>query len=113
MKNLIALTFIVACIGISAPAGISAPEGSNGPARIDSRDTLLAALGKATLDCIATVGPNTYHTASGLLARTFTSCPTGDATALERVDALLGAQVSTPGRADDLAGHYVCVDVVG
>jgi hypothetical protein len=101
MNKLVVLTLIVACIGVSAPGGDRGAKG------MDSRDTLLAALGKATLDCVATVGPSTYQTASGRLARTFTSCSTGDRTALGRVDALLGAQTTAQGRDDDLSGHYV------
>jgi hypothetical protein len=74
---------------------------------IDSRDTLLAALGKATLDCLGTVGPSIYETSSGQLRRTFAACASRDRRLLQRIDALLAVQSSSPGRADDLAGHYV------
>jgi hypothetical protein len=74
---------------------------------LDSRDALLAALGRATLDCVDTVGPSTFTTRSGALERTFTGCKSGGRTFLERVDALLAVQFSTRGRGDDIAGHYV------
>jgi hypothetical protein len=74
---------------------------------LDGRDALLAALGRATLDCVGTVGPSTYETRSGALERTFTACVSGDRTLLQRVDALLAVQSSRTGRGDDIAGHYV------
>jgi hypothetical protein len=88
------------CISLgTAAVGVSA--------EIDGRDALLAALGKATLDCLGTVGPATYNTSSGVLGRTFTRCRSGDRALLQQVDALLALQFSEPGRADDIAGHYV------
>lgn len=79
---------------------------NSGPAR-DSRDLLLAALGVATIECLGTVGPTTFTTASGVLARTFRACRSGDPEALQRVDDLLGVQFSAEGRTDDLSGHFV------
>jgi hypothetical protein len=74
---------------------------------LDARDALLAALGRATLDCVATVEPSIYETRSGALERTFTACVSEDRTLLQRVDALLAVQFSKRGRVDDIAGHYV------
>ncbi len=64
-------------------------------------------MGAATLECQGTLTPFQYTTQTGVLARTFDSCPSGDLSALEHVDDLLGVQFSDPGRADDIAGHYV------
>jgi hypothetical protein len=75
--------------------------------RIDGRDTLLAALGTATLECLGTVGPLTYRTNAGVLERTFAGCRAGSRSALIQIDAILALQVSEQGRADDIAGHYV------
>jgi hypothetical protein len=64
-------------------------------------------LGTATLECLGTLGPSQYATETGVLARTFDSCPSGDRTALAEIDSLLGVQLSEAGRADDLAAYYV------
>lgn len=100
-RTLLTLTVIAACIGIGGPAS------SQDAPRVDGRDTLLAALGKATLDCLGTVEPSTYQTTSGFLARAFAACRSGDRAALQRIDALLAVQRSKQGRADGLAEHYV------
>jgi hypothetical protein len=100
-RKLLALIVIAACIGIGGPAA------SQEAPRIDGRDALLASLGKATLDCVGTVGPSTYQTSTGMLVRTFTACRSGDRAALKRLDALLAVQLSNQGQADGLAEHYV------
>jgi hypothetical protein len=100
-RKLLALIVIAACIGIGGPA-----ESQEAP-RNDGRDTLLAARGKATLDCLGSVEPSTYQTTTGALARAFSACRPGDRASLQRVDALLAVQRSKQGKADDLAGHYV------
>jgi hypothetical protein len=100
-RKLLVLVVIAACIGISGPAA------SQEAPRIDGRDTLLAALGKATLDCLGIVEPSTYQTTTGVLARTFTSCGSRDRAVLQHIDALLAVQRSKQGRADGLAEHYV------
>jgi hypothetical protein len=71
----------------------------------DAHD-LLAALGTATIECLGTVGPDSFDTSSGVLVRTFSSCP-ANREALARVDALLGVQHSVQGQIDDLADHFV------
>jgi len=101
-RTLLILT--TAWIGLG---GGTAGQTAVASARIDSRDTLLAALGKATLDCLGTVDPSTYDTSSGALARTFGSCRDGGRAALRKVDALLAVQFSKPGTAERLAAHYV------
>ena len=53
------------------------------------------------------VGPTSYFTGFGVLARTFETCQSNDPKLLQRVDELLGVQLSAQGRADDLAGLYV------
>jgi hypothetical protein len=100
-RNLLVLIVVAACIGVGGPAS------SQDAPRIDGRDTLLAALGKATLDCLGTVEPSTYQTTSGFLARAFAACRSGDRASLQRIDALLAVQRSKPGRTDGLADHYV------
>jgi hypothetical protein len=99
----------IAFLLISVATAASAQQ----PVRIESfglpsnfRDLPLAALGKLTLDCLGTVGPTLYSTRGGKLERTFDSC-TQDATALEEIDELLGAQDSNQGIIDGLAPHYV------
>jgi hypothetical protein len=52
-RTLLILT--AAWIGLG---GGAAGQTAVAPTRIDSRDTLLAALGKATLDCLGTVDPS-------------------------------------------------------
>jgi hypothetical protein len=73
----------------------------------DSRDTLLAALGSATLDCRGTVNPNTYRVddKTGQLTRNFSGCNLagGD---LKTIDALLGVVNSKEGQNDKLSEHY-------
>jgi hypothetical protein len=100
-RTLLTLMVIAACIGIGGPAA------SQEAPRVDGRDALLAALGKVTLDCVGTVDPSTYRTTSGMLARTFSACRSGDRAVLKRLDALLAVQLSKQGRADGLADHYV------
>ncbi len=92
---------IAACIGIGGPAATQEAP------RIDGRDALLAALGKVTLDCVGTVEPSTYQTTSGVLARTFSACRSGDRATLKHLDGLLAVQLSKQRRADGLAEHYV------
>jgi hypothetical protein len=86
-------------------ADIGSAEQRGSPPTADSRDLLLAALGTATIECLGTVGPDSFDASSGHLSRTFTSCP-ADPDALARIDALLGVQHSVEGQTDDLSGHY-------
>ena len=72
----------------------------------DGRDALLAALGSLTIECLGTLGPSSYTTQSGVLARTFRACRSPESQALSNIDALLGVQMSPRGRVDDLAAHY-------
>jgi hypothetical protein len=101
-RTLLILT--LAWIGLG---GGTAGQTAVAATRIDGRDTVLAALGKATLDCLGTVDPSSYETSSGALARTFSSCRYGGRAALRKVDALLAVQFSKPARVDHLAEHYV------
>ena len=88
--------------------GTSVASGQRAPSpRPHAGTPLLAALGTATIECLGTVGPSSFSTATGALARTFDACQTRDARSLARIDALLGVQFSAQGRADDLAGYYV------
>ena len=98
-------------ISIATVLVISAPplagQRTAGGNERDSRDLLFAALGVATIECLGTVGPTSYFTGFGVLARTFETCQSNDPKLLQRVDELLGVQLSAQGRADDLAGLYV------
>jgi hypothetical protein len=100
------IVLILAAAGAASPA-FPAATGAPRHRPLDPRDALLAARGTATRECRGTLGPTQFTTETGVLARTFTSCPTGDRAALDEIDALLGVQNSDAGRRDDLAGHYV------
>ena len=89
---------------LASGASVAAAQGRP---RLDSRDLLLAALGTETAECLGTVGPTNYTTATGVLARTFDACVSGDPMALARIDALLAVPFSAQGRADGLSEHYV------
>jgi hypothetical protein len=101
---LVAITLVLTN---GAVATYAQERGTPRPGPTDPRNALLAALGTATLECLGTLGPTQYATETGVLARTFDSCPNGDRTALTQIDELLGVQNSDAGRVDDLAGHYV------
>ena len=88
-------------------AGLGARSAVAQTRPVDSRDALLAALGAATLECQGTVGPASYDTRTGVLARTFTACLSRDGAALAQIDALLGVQLSAQGQRDNLAAHFV------
>lgn len=95
---------LVLTVGMTAPSAGQAP-GQNGG--FDARDSLFAALGTATLECLGTVGPSLYTTAGGFLARTFRTCTTGNERALQRIDSILGVQLSREGAQDGLAEYFV------
>ena len=97
--------FALAAVMMSLVAADSASSQSQPPPSPDSRALLLSALGTATIECLGTVGPDTFSTSTGFLERTFRSCPV-DGEALTRIDALLGVQHSEQGRVDDLGGYY-------
>jgi len=90
-----------------APAIPSAGQAPTQERAFDPRESLLAALGTATLECLGTVGPSLYETQSGHLWRTFRTCTTGDDLALTRIDAILRAQLSSEGSRDGLAEFMV------
>jgi len=92
-------------MGTTSPPVLERSKSS--PRSMDSRDLLLAALGKATLDCVGTLGPSLYSTTTGRLERTFDECTTGSRESLAHLDEVLGVQDSAPGREDALAEHYV------
>lgn len=94
-------------IVLGVAGGMPAQERVVRSSESDARDALLAALGTATLECLGTVGPGSYATASGALARTFEACVPGRERALRQIDSLLGLQFSEQGRADGVAAHYV------
>ncbi len=77
-------------------------------AEFDSRDSLLSALGSATIDCLGTVDPHSYVIKGGTLVRTFQGCVKGAShTALTDIDAILGVANSAQGKKDQLAAYYV------
>ena len=104
MSSRMSAAFIMLTLTV-ASASTAIAQRSALPPPHPGRD-LLAALGTATLDCLGTVGPNSFETSTGYLKRTFMSCPV-DGEALARIDALLGVQHSDQGYLDDLAGYYV------
>ena len=76
-------------------------------------DSLLAALGSATLDCLGTTGKDTYKivvpkSGSPYLARGFSQCPVAKdpKAALANIDALLAIQLTKVGQADGVGTHY-------
>jgi hypothetical protein len=76
----------------------------------DARDTLLAALGQATLDCLGSVSPRDYRVNSArVLERAFSECTTRDASALEQIDRLLGVQHSREGQEEGLSERFAQV----
>ena len=85
----------------------SIDENSNG------LDSLMAALGSATLDCIGTTGKDTYKIvqdkSGAYLTRTFDKCTQGKdpGAGLKAVDALLAIQFTKYGQNDGVAKHYV------
>jgi hypothetical protein len=104
MRPRIAMGVVAAGLMLTVPApGVTqnrrAPD-------VDGRDSLLAALGALTIECLGTVGPSNYSTESGILTRTFDGCRGGDAQVLAHIDALLAVQTAPQGRADRLTAHY-------
>jgi len=76
----------------------------------NAQDTLLAALGEATLACLGKVSTRDYRLNDArILERNFDSCITRDARALERIDRLLGVQHSREGQQDRLSERYAQV----
>lgn len=100
-------TMAILAVALVLSASAIQAQRARAPAQPDSRDLLLAALGTATIECLGTVGPSSFSTASGVLARTFDACQSRTSQSLVQIDALLAVQFSAQGRADDLAGHYV------
>jgi len=101
------LMTLVLAVATAATPAYALGRDSVRPRSLDPRNALLAALGTATLECQGTLGPRQYTTETGVLARAFDSCPSGDREALAEIDALLGVQLSDLGRRDELASHYV------
>ncbi|MEX2125372.1 MAG: hypothetical protein WD795_15875 [Woeseia sp.] len=76
----------------------------------NAQDTLLAALGEATLACLGTVSTTAYRVNSArVLERSFDACTTRDTRALEQIDRLLGVQHSREARQDRLSERYAQV----
>jgi hypothetical protein len=76
----------------------------------NAHDTLLAALGEATLECLGGVSTADYRvTSAGVLERAFDGCAKPDDPALARIDRLLGVQHSREGQQDGLAKRYTTV----
>jgi hypothetical protein len=75
-----------------------------------AHDTLLAALGEATLECLGRVSTRDYRVGpEGTLERAFDGCAEPDDPALARIDRLLGVQHSREGQQDGLASRYATV----
>jgi hypothetical protein len=76
----------------------------------NAHDTLLAALGEATVACLGKVSTADYRlNPARVLERNFDNCGTRDARALEQIDRLLGVQHSREGQQDRLAERYAQV----
>ena len=104
MRRRIAVGVVAAGLMVTVPApGVTQNRMA---AHVDGRDSLLAALGSLTIECLGTVGPSNYSAESGILTRTFDACRAGDSEVLADIDALLAVQTAPQGRADGLAEHY-------
>jgi hypothetical protein len=104
MRRRIAVGVVAAGLMLTVPApGVT--QNRMAP-HVDGRDSLLAALGSLTIECLGTVGPSNYSAESGILNRTFDACRAGDSEVLAHIDALLAVQTAPQGRADGLAAHY-------
>jgi hypothetical protein len=99
------ITVIAICAALGSSVSSSAQTDAAPPA--DSRDLVLAALGVATIECLGTVGPGTFTTTSGVLAKTFDKCVHGGDAALGHIDRLFAVQFSAQGQRDGLADHFV------
>jgi hypothetical protein len=76
----------------------------------NAQDTLLAALGEATVACLGKVSTRDYRVNSArVLERNFNTCTSRDTRALEQIDRLLGVQHSREGQQDGLAERYSLV----
>jgi hypothetical protein len=114
MKRLFA-TLLVAMLAAPASQARDVPSLlERAQRRADARDTLLAALGEATLECLGSVSPRDYHVnAARVLERAFTECTTRDPSALERIDQLLGVQHSREAQVDRLSERFAQVWTAG
>jgi hypothetical protein len=102
------VTLALSACAFGQVEGSSESENSTEALRLDSRDTLLAALGSLTLECLGKVDKTTYVIGrSGALARNFSACGGSDGTAtLRSIDAILGVANSQQGLRDGLGQHY-------
>ena len=109
------MRLILALLALTAVPGAWALELYDDPLRRVQRgavahDTLLAALGEATVACLGRVTTADYRVSpDGALERAFDACTTRDTGALERIDGLLGVQHSREGQADRLPARYAFV----
>lgn len=75
--------------------------------RAQVHESLLAALGQATVDCLGTVSPRSYQVNSaGVLERTFEACNARDGRTLEQIDQLLGVQHAREAQDERLAERF-------
>jgi hypothetical protein len=109
------MKLILALLGVLAVPAASALDLYDDPLRRAQRgavadDTLLAALGEATVACLGRVTTGDYRVnPDGALERAFDACTTRDTGALETIDRLLGVQHSREGQADGLPGRFALV----
>lgn len=110
MRMLLA-TLLMTMLGMPASQARDVPSLlERSQRRADARDTLLAALGEATIACRGSVSTRDYRVNSALLLeRNFSECATRDARALERIDSLLGVQNSREGQEDRLSERFAQV----
>jgi hypothetical protein len=109
------MKLVLALLALLAVPAASALDLYDDPLRRVQRgavahDTLLAALGEATVACLGGVTTADYRVnRDGALERAFDACTTRDTGALERIDRLLGVQYSREGEADRLAARFAFV----
>lgn len=104
--------FLAVVASMIVAAGAWAQDGDTSPlgrvqAGANPNDTLLAALGEATLECLGRVSIRDYRVnTAGMLERAFDGCTARDGGSLETIDRLLGVQHSREGQQDGLSARF-------
>ena len=122
MRIFLVALAIILCIPVAEGRDRFAEPLTRAQRGANAHDTLLAALGEATVACLGKVSTGDYRVTSAVtsavtstansarvLERNFDTCTSRDTRALEQIDRLLGVQHSREGREDGLAERYSLV----